>query len=676
MGTTFVPGVLTSISQNLINPYTGDMLFVSGNYYVNTQYSNGGPGNQDVLLSSVDNQFFSIEDSQGNLLIEDYETFLMAPGDDILNLASTTYVMGDTTILTADGNDIVWANAGNDFIDGGVGNDILHGGPGNDNILGGGDDDILTGASGNDTIDGGTGYDVSIYYGNYSSYTLNETGGTTTIQDLVGSDGTDTVTNVERFEFLDGYYENNVFTTYNDVFIGTSAIDVFDGGQGFDTVDYSLSNAAILIDLAKNVHVGGYASGDSLISIERVIGSDHGDRIYGDDADNTLEGRNGEDYLHGADGDDMLLGGADDDVIIGGSGADTLYGGADDDVLHGHGLDSAEVQTTLNTVPGVVYNEDLNSFYFVSYASILSASWNNINAFASGFVLNGTTPHMANITSEAEYSYLANISNGEALWLGGTDMAQEGQWVWNSGAEGGSVFYDAGLNNVSLYQNFFMDVPYFETVLGAADTDALLFLEPFGWADYNASESLGFIAEWDAGEMNDDNAVDTLHGGDGDDMLYGYGGNDMLYGDADNDTLFGGRGNDLLEGGFGEDNLYGQSGADTLNGGMGADLLKGGSGADTFVFDAATSFDAVDTVLDYSLVENDVLDVSDLLSGYNPLTDSIVDFVQITDNGTDSFVSVDTSGSASNFVQIATLTNVTGLMDEALLETSGHLLTV
>ena len=62
--------------------------------------------------------------------------------------------------------------------------------------------------------------------------------------------------------------------------------------------------------------------------------------------------------------------------------------------------------------------------------------------------------------------------------------------------------------------------------------------------------------------------------------------------------------------------------------------------------------------------------------GYDPLVDAITDFVQITDNGTDSSVSVDSDGGADNFVQIATLQNATGLTDETALEGNGQLITV
>ena len=102
------------------------------------------------------------------------------------------------------------------------------------------------------------------------------------------------------------------------------------------------------------------------------------------------------------------------------------------------------------------------------------------------------------------------------------------------------------------------------------------------------------------------------------------------------------------------------------------DVLFGGKGADTFFmgFDTLGSFDQIE---DFSLVDNDVINLANLIDQYDPLQNSIDEFVQITDNGSDSVLSVDVDGGADDFVQIAMLKNVTGLDDEAQLEANGGL---
>ena len=62
------------------------------------------------------------------------------------------------------------------------------------------------------------------------------------------------------------------------------------------------------------------------------------------------------------------------------------------------------------------------------------------------------------------------------------------------------------------------------------------------------------------------------------------------------------------------------------------------------------------------------------LFGYDPLSDAITDFVQITDNGTHSYLSIDADGGADNFIQVAAIFNQTGLTDEELLVTNGILI--
>ncbi len=168
---------------------------------------------------------------------------------------------------------------------------------------------------------------------------------------------------------------------------------------------------------------------------------------------------------------------------------------------------------------------------------------------------------------------------------------------------------------------------------------------------------------------------DNLYGGDGLDILSGDNGNDNLYGDAGNDTLKGRDGDDSLYGGIGNDYLEGGNNNDTLYGGEGADTLKGSAGIDTFVFQSMA--DAGDTIQDFNRTAGEKVDISDILSGiYDPLTEAITDFVQIVDSGLNSVLSIDITGTATNFVQVATILNVTGLTDEQALVNNGTLIVV
>ena len=173
--------------------------------------------------------------------------------------------------------------------------------------------------------------------------------------------------------------------------------------------------------------------------------------------------------------------------------------------------------------------------------------------------------------------------------------------------------------------------------------------------------------DWVWGTSGDDTitAVHNPH------TIIGVGGNNVLTGGAWDDRIHGGDGDDVIYGGDGDDWLWGGAGDDILHGGNGNDLLHGGEGADTFLFLSGVT--GVDTVLDFTLSDQDVLDVSDLLGLYDPLQDAIADFVRFTADGGDTLLEVDESGSGSSFSTIAVLKDVTGLDEQALL-TSGHLL--
>ena len=82
-------------------------------------------------------------------------------------------------------------------------NDTLNGGAGNDSIAGLGGNDSITGGAGNDSIDGGAGTDSAIFSGHLSSYNLSHVGSTYTVRDKTGSDGTDTLVNIESLKFTD-----------------------------------------------------------------------------------------------------------------------------------------------------------------------------------------------------------------------------------------------------------------------------------------------------------------------------------------------------------------------------------------------------------------------------------------------------------------------------------------
>lgn len=191
----------------------------------------------------------------------------------------------------------------------------------------------------------------------------------------------------------------------------------------------------------------------------------------------------------------------------------------------------------------------------------------------------------------------------------------------------------------------------------------------------------------DAGVTLGTTSADTMTGSDlvedrfialaGNDTLQGFGGDDQLYGDAGKDTLYGGLDNDILHGGADKDTLYGDDGDDILFGGTGADTLYGGAGADAFWFDANDKGTGVDVIKDFSLLEGDTINISDVLEQYDPNTDALSGFVRLTESGADTLLQVDMTGPGvpGGFATIAKLEGVTGL-DLDTLVGNGTIVTV
>jgi len=257
---------------------------------------------------------------------------------------------GANTIKTYSGNDKVYARGGDDRV-----------------LLGDGNDYVLVG-DGAGTYRGGDGNDYISYYNHANGVSLNlETNSVmgagvdghiiSGFENASGSEtGSDTIYGSATHNRLKTYGGDDLVhagrgrdTVYsgtgNDqVFLGDGddfavsggGTDHYDGGSGFDMVNYTNSASGVVIDLAANTASGGWAEGDTLVSIEGISGSDGGhDQLAGNAERNYLDGFAGNDTLYGRDGDDLLAGRAGDDVLFGGNGDDRLSVGAGTNAMTG-----------------------------------------------------------------------------------------------------------------------------------------------------------------------------------------------------------------------------------------------------------------------------------------------------------------------------------------------------
>ncbi|MDR9764436.1 calcium-binding protein, partial [Rhizobium redzepovicii] len=116
-------------------------------------------------------------------------------------------------------------------------NDTLDGGAGNDQLIGGNGNDTLIGGTGADQLDGGAGIDYASYGSSVSNVTINVKTGVYT-----GDAAGDTFTSIEGF----------IGSGSGDTFVSGSDATFFNGGGGFDTVDYSTSTDAVNVDFWTN----------------------------------------------------------------------------------------------------------------------------------------------------------------------------------------------------------------------------------------------------------------------------------------------------------------------------------------------------------------------------------------------------------------------------------------
>lgn len=110
--------------------------------------------------------------------------------------------------------------------------------------------------------------------------------------------------------------ENILGSSFDDIVTSSGIVNNINGGNGIDTISYSSSSSGVNVNLnLSTAQSGGYAQGDILSNIENVNGS-----LY----DDTLTGNNIANILFGDAGNDTIIGGTGADIINGGAGNDTV----------------------------------------------------------------------------------------------------------------------------------------------------------------------------------------------------------------------------------------------------------------------------------------------------------------------------------------------------------------
>lgn len=454
----------------------------------------------------------------------------------------------------------------------------------------------------------------------------------------------------------------------DDKLSGGPGADLLDGGDGRDFVTYYRSESGVTVRLHNGLAKGGDAEGDTLVDIEGVMGSKHGDILAGDAGDNYLEGFDGNDvFVFQAEGGNGLDTIADFEI-----GVDTIriesssrnFG--PDDVWYVN--DSGDLHVVMDTNDNG--QRDSNDEYIILYGISSGFSDDDIDF---GRSIEPSTPepepeeptppsgNSGDITGTEEGDRLTGTSRADTIMgregedrlygKGGDDIlyGEEGNDVLEGGP--GADVLDGGPGEDYAYytessSRVIVRLNDNTARYGDADGDRLLSIEHLEGSDHND------VLTGDGGD-------NLLSGGDGDDILYGgpAGGDDDMRGGDGDDRIYGGKGDDRMVGGEGIDIVNGGPGDDWfVIEGDDMDIVKGGSGRDTFEFSPSSLGGAI--IRDFTNRE-DKIDLTEF-SNINSTRD--MDITSIGGN-----VRIDLSGSDYLTTIILTDFNANNLDDSDFL---------
>jgi large repetitive protein len=182
-------------------PGTGEIVSITGMGRTFGVYD-GGAGQNTLVMANGNNALFLDDRYSPPTLNEprlaNIDTIQLGTGNQLIDLTSQQFALGDITIQGNSGNDTIWSSAGDDLITAGAGADKVYAGAG---------DDTAAGGTGNDAMDGASGVDTAVFSGRISDYIFRQdTLGTIVVTDTRpgAPDGRDTIVNFEFAKFLDG----------------------------------------------------------------------------------------------------------------------------------------------------------------------------------------------------------------------------------------------------------------------------------------------------------------------------------------------------------------------------------------------------------------------------------------------------------------------------------------
>jgi Ca2+-binding RTX toxin-like protein len=479
------------------------------------------------------------------------------------------------------------AYEGNDFVDAGAGDDVVIAGDGNDVVLGGDGADEIDGGAGNDNLYGGEGDDV-----------------------ILGGDGSDWIETGEGNNSVDAGAGNDwVFSgAGNNLLMGGDGSDVLSGFDGDDTL------------------IGGNGGDSYRFGYDRagLTSSDHwGHDVVRDNGDAPTESTTGRGDLLSFYG---LYGPSSGNVEEAIAKIETARVGDDMVIATMDGLSSVTVENQFQTG---------TDSYFIENISFYGAYWEAI----SFRVVSGEHEGLGEGRGwQSELNEFLFGTDGNDMIFSDTGY----DLIWTGDGSDTLVYKESDPNpfNEFTYRTVSDTVMDFDITSDSFDFTEIKSANFDSFQIFEDAEGDAIIS-WYSGDMEIANIFIELRGVAMEDVT-----EDMFIfaGDPepepnpnpapDPDPVAGG----------GEDGTL-------FTGTEGADVMTGTDLADTFVFTADTAFTAVDTIKDYLVEHGDMLDVSDVLVGYDPATNDISEYVVFTSDpeSDDIMMEIDADGTGSEF---------------------------
>jgi Ca2+-binding RTX toxin-like protein len=399
------------------------------------------------------------------------------------------------------------------------------------------------GLGGNDIINGGAGYDEVRYDADASSGGI---AGQGVIVDLGAGTATDGFGNHDTLIGIEGvrgtmFADNLTGSAVDNTFVGLGGNDVIIGGDGFDSVNYSIDAAnggaaGVNVNLATGVAIDGFGNTDTLSGIQSVRGTNQIDTLTG----SGYVGFNQESFA-GLGGADIITGGLgydevryDLDASNGGAGAVNVNlnnGTATDgfgaiDTLSG--IENVRGTLLADVITGDAFN---NVFRGLAGADIMDGgAGSDTVAYDQDFNVGGN------------FGVTVNLANNSA-----TDGFGNSDTIVNFENVRGTKFVDTLTGDAN--DNDFTGLAGNDVFFGGAGSDEVRYDQDeyrggtFGGVTVNFATN---TATDGFGNTDSLNSIEEVRGSKFGDTFTGSGADEVFRGLAGNDIIDGGAGSDWV----------------------------------------------------------------------------------------------------------------------------------